>query len=450
MSLLYISNIGYNDVPDQVFDPVVLNGLTASGSGSNDFSGSTGTFKTSTGANQLSGAATVTDATTPSLTLDTGKTNTGSFIVKGKTSGALAITTADATAQTLTVSAAAQTVGAATITIPNLASVSDTLVFTTLQQSLASKTLVSPVISTGLTASGSAANDFSASTGTFKTSTGAVTLGNGAISVSGIATFSAAPVIASVSPTATGTGGMDLSGGSGTFKTSTGAVTIGPGAVGITGAATLVAGSTSIAPLSFSGSSSLLTAQTAGAIETDNVNTYITNETTAGRGRIPIKQYFALTSDGGTISTIANFFGTTSNIPLVSGGFYYIEVTAWFTNSADTNTMTWTLVNSSTPTAQNIYYEMSPAAGIVAPPGTATALVGQFLKDATATKAFSTGALGSAATYYARFRIWLKNGTGTSLKIQATKNTGGTITPNLGSFWTCERLPSANVGTFAA
>lgn len=107
--------------------PVIATGLTASGSASNDFSGSTGTFKTSTGANTLGGAVTVNDATTPSITLATGKTNTGFLTISGKTSGGLKITTADATAQTLTVSAAAQTVGAATLTVPDQAGVNSTL-----------------------------------------------------------------------------------------------------------------------------------------------------------------------------------------------------------------------------------------------------------------------------------------------------------------------------------
>ena len=42
-------------------------------------------------------------------------------------------------------------------------------------------TVTSPVITTGLTASGSAANDFSASTGAFKTSTGVTTIGGGLV-----------------------------------------------------------------------------------------------------------------------------------------------------------------------------------------------------------------------------------------------------------------------------
>lgn len=44
--------------------------------------------------------------------------------------------------------------------------------------------ITAPVITGGLTASGSAANDYSGSTGTFKTSTGAVTIGTGALTVS--------------------------------------------------------------------------------------------------------------------------------------------------------------------------------------------------------------------------------------------------------------------------
>ncbi len=188
----------------------------------------------------------------------------------------------------------------------------------------------------------------------------------------------------------------------------------------------------------------------AGAVEYDGVNSYITNETTSGRSLLGAIQYFALTSSGSAISTIANFFGATSNISLVSGGYYDIDIYLWYTNSADTNTATLTLTNSAAPTLQNIYFEMSPAAGVVSPPGTATALVGQYIGDQTAARAFTTGALGSAASYYSRFKIWLHNSTGTSLLVQATKNTGGTLTPLAGSYWTCRRLPATNVGHFAA
>ena len=123
------------------------------------------------------GAVTIADATTPSLTTAAGKTNTGYVQVNGKTSGGVKIIPADATAYLLTISVAARTVGTATLTIPDTANVADTFALVTLAQTLANKTLTSPVIATGLTASGSAANDFSGSTGTFKTSTGTNTFG---------------------------------------------------------------------------------------------------------------------------------------------------------------------------------------------------------------------------------------------------------------------------------
>lgn len=111
---------------------VITNGLTASGSASNDFSGSTGTFKTSTGANTIGGAVTVDAATTPSITLATGKTNTGFLTILGKTSGGLKLLPVDAAGQTVTLSLAAQTSGAATLTINDLAGVAGSVLTSTL------------------------------------------------------------------------------------------------------------------------------------------------------------------------------------------------------------------------------------------------------------------------------------------------------------------------------
>jgi len=84
-----------------------------------------------------------------------------------------------------------------TITLPNA---SGTLLLTGNSQAI-----TSPVITTGLTASGSASNDFSGSTGTFKTSTGAVTVGPGAVTISG------PPSLAYSAFTASGAGTVALS-----------------------------------------------------------------------------------------------------------------------------------------------------------------------------------------------------------------------------------------------
>jgi hypothetical protein len=100
-------------------------------------------------------ATTIKD-TTPSLETASGQTNTGFLGVKGKTSGELKLTVADALAQTITITALAQTVGAAALSIPDFASVADTFVFTTLAQTLANKTITGPSVAVtgGLTSSG--------------------------------------------------------------------------------------------------------------------------------------------------------------------------------------------------------------------------------------------------------------------------------------------------------
>jgi len=208
------------------------------------------------------------------------------------------------------------------------------------------------------------------------------------------------------------------------------------------------AGTASIAPIVLTSGTNLTTAAV-GVIEYDGVNMYGTVDVTSGRSSIGLYNQFKLTANGGTISTIANFFGAASNIALVADGYYDIEIILYYLKTT-AGTVTWTLTNSAAPTIQNIYYEMSPATGpggIVAPPGTATMLVGQAI-NSTAAYSFATASLTTAVNHYARFRIQLDNGTGTSLKIQATAS-AGSITPLAGSMWTARRLNTTNNGTYA-
>lgn len=195
-------------------------------------------------------------------------------------------------------------------------------------------------------------------------------------------------------------------------------------------------------------SGTVLTTPEAGALEYDGVQIYETIDTSSGRGAIPVEQYFHLTAAGATISTIANYFGTNSNPSLVSGAHYEIDIHLYFLKTT-AGTVTWTLTNSAAPTGQNIYYGMAPVTGLVAPPGTATELDGQFYNDNTAAKAFTTASISNGANVYAYFKIFLINSTGTSLKIQATAS-AGSITPGIGSWWISKRRSAGNVGTFSA
>lgn len=199
-------SVNVMSVSPAITTPVLTGGNTASGSGANTWVSSTGTFITSTGANTLSGVTTINDATTPSLTTASGKTNTGFVQINGKTSGGMKFLPADASAQTVTVALAAQTVGAATLTIPDQAGTARNLVTDTGTQTLSNKTLVAPALgtpasgtltsvtglplSTGVTGT-LAATNFPALTGDATTTAGslAVTVGkvNG-VAFSGLAT----------------------------------------------------------------------------------------------------------------------------------------------------------------------------------------------------------------------------------------------------------------------
>ena len=215
------------------------------------------------------------------------------------------------------------------------------------------------------------------------------------------------------------------------------------------GTATMFTGSATVPPLTFT-SGTLMSSTNAGTVNYDGASFYGTVDTSTGRGPIPVFNEYRLIAAGTAVTTsIANYFGTTSNIPLVPNAYYEIEVVMYFLKTT-AGTVTWTLTNSAAPTSQDVYFEMSPLTGVVAPPGTATMLKGQVFNDATAALTYTTtGNISNTQNNYARFRILLTNGAGTSLKIQATCS-AGSLTPGIGSFWSARRLPATNNGTYAA
>jgi hypothetical protein len=209
----------------------------------------------------------------------------------------------------------------------------------------------------------------------------------------------------------------------------------------------IAAGTTTIAPILMAAGTNL-TSPLAGAVEFDGVQVYGTIDTSSGRGAVPVVQYRHLTAAGSTISTIANFFGANSNISLVASAYYIIEIDCYFLKTT-AGTVTWTFTNSAAPTSQNINSRFSPATGIITGTPTATELQGDIYNDATAAKTVASGSLSDATNHRHRFTIFLQNGTGTSLKIQATCS-AGTLTPGINSYWRATRMSSGQVGTHAA
>ena len=216
-----------------------------------------------------------------------------------------------------------------------------------------------------------------------------------------------------------------------------------------------VTGTATVAPMQLTSGTNLTTAA-AGVVEYDGSVGYFTPDTTVGRGFIPSTQTFRLTSAGSAIgNTIANFFGTTSNIPLTANAFYEIDIYMLALRGSTAGAATITLTNSAAPTRMFVDYEQSPLAGIAAPPGSVTALTNLYFRGTTTTTtaayAFTTGTLAASVNHYFRLKLFLQNGTGTSLKIQMTAGTGNnSMTPQASSAWFCRRLPDANTGTFAA
>jgi hypothetical protein len=208
----------------------------------------------------------------------------------------------------------------------------------------------------------------------------------------------------------------------------------------------------STAPLKFTSGTNLTTAE-AGTIEYDGTSFFATANTGDGRGYHPTVSSFKLTSNGTGITTTltgTNYFGTNSNISLTASGIYDIEIFLVYSKTTAT-TAIWNLVFNASPTIYNVYYEMSPVTGVVAPPGTTTMLVGQAPAQTAATYTVTTAALTTGVNHYAKFKLFVVcSATTTNMKINAFNGTAGTITPLAGSYWTATRLPTNNVGTYIA
>jgi hypothetical protein len=201
-----------------------------------------------------------------------------------------------------------------------------------------------------------------------------------------------------------------------------------------------------IPPLKFA-SATLLGTPVAGAIEFDGSTYFSTDDITDGRGYIPSVHFFRLTSDGSTISTISNFFGTTSGVSLDAGIFYELEAVLYFTKTT-AGTATFTMTFSNAPTNNNAYYVGTPVGGV----GTAgTAQTAALVKStATAGALPATGSLTTAVNHqYVIGSIFQANATtGGTINLQITAS-AGTVTPLTGSYYKLTRIPSVNTGTFA-
>lgn len=206
-----------------------------------------------------------------------------------------------------------------------------------------------------------------------------------------------------------------------------------------------IAGTTSIAPIKLTAGTNLTT-PAAGSMEYDATNNLLafTSNSTSGRGIVPNFNSFLLRSNGSAITTIDNFFGANSNIP-VTAGYYEIEVEMFFLKTT-TSTITWTFTGSG-GYGSAFDFIMSPAAGIPGSPNSSYLKISQIYTTG-ASFTITTAALTTGVNHYAKFKIFAVFPGITTLTIKVT-STSGSVTPLQMSNWKATKLPSTNIGTYA-
>lgn len=207
------------------------------------------------------------------------------------------------------------------------------------------------------------------------------------------------------------------------------------------------AGTTSVPSMTVTHGTNLTNA-VADAIENDAVAFYNTVDTTNGRRFDDSWNYFRLTGSGTGITTIADFFGANSAIPLVANGVYEIEWHCYF-SQATAGTATWTVTTATTALANLTgEYIGSNIAGIAAVGAPQTAAINVTSSSATAFPVTGTEATGT--THYFTIRVLATAGNGTSNTRLRLTMSAGTATPLINSYYRVRRLPAGNTGTFVA
>lgn len=212
----------------------------------------------------------------------------------------------------------------------------------------------------------------------------------------------------------------------------------------------IAGGNSTIAPLDFQGGT-VQTTPSAGSVEYDGNVFYTTANTTVGRGVLPSVQTYRITSNATNITattTGTSFFGPGTNIPLANSGVYEIEYNLFYRKTTAT-TVIFRLEFDNTPTVWTLQYEMSPITGAVAPPGTATSLVGQIPLNTVNNYVITTGSISTGVNIWTTMKLFVVGSATTSnLKLFSYNGAAGTITPLAGSYWKSTRLPDTNNGTY--
>lgn len=209
----------------------------------------------------------------------------------------------------------------------------------------------------------------------------------------------------------------------------------------------LAAGSTSVAPLTFT-SGTNLTSPVAGAEEYDGSRLFFTENTTTGRGYIPAHSGYLYTGAGSALGpTIADFFPANSSVQLLASTTYLVEAVCYFLKTT-AGTVTWTWLASSAPSVMSSNFFSVPVTGFTTTVGTGTPVASFASIQTNTTLAHAaTSSLTSAVYHVYKFNLLIRTNLATNLRLRVTSS-AGTVTPQIGSYYRVEQISTA--GTLAA
>ncbi len=216
---------------------------------------------------------------------------------------------------------------------------------------------------------------------------------------------------------------------------------VGIGGVSADGWLRLKAGTTAKAPLIIPSGTNLTNA-TAGTVEYDGANTWYTNDTTSGRGRLMVAQQYRMSGNGSASgsATITDFFPATSSLSLAASSIYEFEADVYFTKTT-AGTMVWTLLASSAPTAMTLQYQGPGSVITVTNMGATT--------GSTTVATGATGSLSNGVNFAYHLHGIIETNAACNIRLRGTPS-AGTFTALRNSTYRIRRLSSANPGAYVA
>ncbi|CAB4121554.1 hypothetical protein UFOVP14_30 [uncultured Caudovirales phage] len=216
----------------------------------------------------------------------------------------------------------------------------------------------------------------------------------------------------------------------------------------VTSGILLAANSTSLTPIKFQ-SGVLNTSASAGAMEYDGNNYYLTADASQGRNvNLAAQQWYLSAAGSALTGATQNFFGANSAASLAAASTYDIECFCYFLKTT-AGTVQWIPTFSSAITVGHSYLEYTPVTGFTTTVITGAMVVSEAtIQTATTLTHSATASLTTAVYHIAKCKIRVLTNLACNFRFNSTIS-AGTITPQAGSFYTVRKVITST-GNFVA